>query len=205
MEQKFFPRVQLVYFWIMPKSRHLVDASRKVMYPGPWQLDSVDSSSTWCFAPPLPVGGMMVLGGRELARFDFGLAGRKARTWRIVIPARKLIGFSPMADARCLVIADESGIATSSVSLLTKRKDGRPSQIYHLQMDVEACEFSVLFRLDAMRPSCITALKCDYYFIGSAILIILKLRSACAVLLNARACVDHLNIRLHLLTPHLFK
>lgn len=121
------------------------------MYPGPWQLDSVDSSSTWCFAPPLPVGGMMVLGGRELARFDFGLAGRKARTWRIVIPARKLIGFSPMADARCLVIADESGI------------------IYHLQMDVEACEFSVLFRLDAMRPSCITALKCDYYFIGSVL------------------------------------
>lgn len=128
----------------------------------------------------------MVLGGRELARFDFGLAGRKARTWRIVIPARKLIGFSPMADARCLVIADESGIATSSVSLLTKRKDGRPSQIYHLQMDVEACEFSVLFRLDAMRPSChllsrlvrcfeakrnsgITALKCDYYFIGSVL------------------------------------
>jgi hypothetical protein len=36
-------------------STHLVDASRKVMYPGPWQLDSVDSSSTWCFAPPLPV------------------------------------------------------------------------------------------------------------------------------------------------------
>lgn len=117
---------------------YLVDTLKKVLHPGPWQLDKVSPSTARCFAPTLPVGGLFVYGGRELARCDFSIPGRRNRLWRMVIPepATNIMDLASMRDTRSWAIADQSGY------------------VYFLRMEQGTCQLNVLSRLIHIMPSC---------------------------------------------------
>jgi DNA damage-binding protein 1 len=106
----------------------------------------------------MPVGGLLLGGGRELGRLELGYADQINLTSAAPIIFRRIsvaaatdiIAITPLDDAHAWVLVDQSGL------------------VYHLELELEGCQLRVIGRV-GVTPSCIAYLHNDFLFFGSTL------------------------------------